>query len=87
MPNCERKYMKWDGSKVIEMTQQEKDAVDDQILADQAQQEENSKDITLVFEPVLRAFALVVLDEINILRTQAGFSERTTEQLVNAVKG
>ena len=36
---------------------------------------------------VLKAFALVVLDEINILRGAAGLAERTQEQIVSAIKG
>jgi hypothetical protein len=35
---------------------------------------------------ILRAFALVVLDEINIIRDRAGLSPRTAAQLRQAVK-
>jgi hypothetical protein len=35
---------------------------------------------------LIKAFALVVLSEINILRVGAGLSERTVQQLINAVK-
>lgn len=35
---------------------------------------------------VLKAFALVVLDEVNILRSAAGLAERTPEQIVSAIK-
>jgi hypothetical protein len=35
---------------------------------------------------ILRAFALVVLDEINILRAQHSLSARTAEQLRTAIK-
>jgi len=35
---------------------------------------------------VLKAFALVVLDEINILRGVAGLAERTPDQIVIAIK-
>lgn len=38
------------------------------------------------FDPLLKAFALVVLDEINLLRTQAGLPARSVAQLKNAVK-
>lgn len=37
------------------------------------------------FDPVLKAFALVVLDEINLLRVNAGLTERTKEQLKQAI--
>ncbi len=35
---------------------------------------------------VLKAFAALVLDEINILRAEAGLSARTAEQLRTAIK-
>ena len=35
---------------------------------------------------VLKAFALVVLDEINILRGVAGLAERTPSQIITAIK-
>jgi hypothetical protein len=35
---------------------------------------------------LLRAFALVVLDEVNILRGAAGLQERTPDQIVTAIK-
>ena len=35
---------------------------------------------------VLKAFALVVLDEINLLRAQHGLAARTAEQLRSAIK-
>lgn len=34
---------------------------------------------------ILEALADIIKDEINILRTHAGLSERTTAQLVNAI--
>lgn len=37
-------------------------------------------------ERVLRAFAEVVMDEINILRSQHGLADRTLGQLVTAIK-
>ena len=43
-------------------------------------------DIEVKFDSTLKAFALVVLNEINILRTSAGLPERTIAQLKNAVK-
>ncbi|MFC1808850.1 hypothetical protein ACFL3D_01850 [Candidatus Omnitrophota bacterium] len=43
-------------------------------------------DIEKKFDKLLKAFSFVVLDEINILRTQAGLPERTTAQLKTAVK-
>ena len=43
-------------------------------------------DIEAKFDPTLKAFALVVLSEINILRVAAGLPERTVQQLKDAVK-
>ena len=55
-----------------------------------AQEIDNAKsleaDINAKFNPTLKAFALVVLDEINLLRIAAGLPERTINQLKNAVK-
>jgi len=48
--------------------------------------QDNSKDFSMQFNKLLKAFALCVLDEINVLRTNAGLSERTTAQLKTAVK-
>ena len=47
---------------------------------------ENWKDFNKQFDPMLKAFALVVLDEFNVLRVNAGLAPRTTAQLVGAVK-
>jgi hypothetical protein len=39
-----------------------------------------------MFGPQLvEALALIIKDEINILRTHTGLSERTTQQLINAI--
>jgi hypothetical protein len=46
----------------------------------------NKADIELVFDSALKAFALVVLDEINALRTNAGLTPRSVQQLKTAVK-
>ena len=35
---------------------------------------------------LLKAFALVILDEINILRMRAGLAQRTPAQIVTAIK-
>ena len=43
-------------------------------------------DIESSLDSTDKAFALVVLDEINLLRINAGLSERTITQLKNAVK-
>ena len=43
-------------------------------------------DFEIKFDKLMKAFALVVLDEINALRSQAGLSTRTIAQLKTAVK-
>ena len=43
-------------------------------------------DIEIQFNDTLKAFALVVLDEINALRANAGLQPRTITQLKTAVK-
>lgn len=40
----------------------------------------------LAVKKVLKAFALVVLDELNILRTRAGLTARTAGQIDDAIK-
>jgi hypothetical protein len=85
LPACEAIYWKIVGDTVQEMTQPEKDAVDAAIAAAAAQAEADAKDITISFEKLLKAFALTVLDEINILRDEHGLAARTVSQLKNAV--
>ncbi len=80
------KYLKRAANAVVEMAQAEKDIIDQWEAEQQAQKEEEAKDLTISFDRLLKAFALVVLDEINLLRTKAGLAERTIEQLKNAVK-
>jgi len=81
----------WDapGAGPVQMTQQEKDAVDAQADADTrtslrgdalASLMENRDGRALV----IRAFARIVLDEINALRANAGLSARTWPQMVAA---
>jgi hypothetical protein len=59
-----------------------------QALKDTAKSEaqEERKDFEVQFQKLLKAFALVVLDEINVLRQQHGLPVRTTAQLKAAVK-
>lgn len=80
------KYLKRIANAVVEMVQAEKDVIDQWEADQQAQREEEAKDFTISFDKLLKAFALVVLNEVNVLRVEAGLSERTIEQLKNAVK-
>ena len=47
---------------------------------------DTESDFTASMDKVVKAFALVTLDEINELRTAAGLPTYTTSQLVQAVK-
>ena len=77
------KYMKRNGSTVEEMTQPEKDVVD----AAEAQAESDRKDaLASDLGEILTAFMLIMLDEINILRGEAGLAPRTIQQLKNALR-
>lgn len=51
-----------------------------------AEQKAKQADIEVVFDASLKAFALVVLDEFNILRNALGLPERTVAQLKKAVR-
>lgn len=75
MPNCERKYMKIDNNIVVEMTQEEKDVVDQADADAEAQAQADAKDITKLSDPVIKA-ALVVL---------AGYAGKTPTQFKNDV--
>jgi len=80
------KYIKIDNNKPVEKNQAEKDQADADEAAAFAAAEEDMKDITVMFDKLLKAFSLVVLDEINILRSEHSLSERTIAQLKSAVK-
>lgn len=78
-------YRKWDGKGVVEMTAPEKAAVD-------AAAASAAKDASVASVgngakvDLLRAVALVMLDEVNALRTRAGLATRTVTQLQDALK-
>ena len=77
------KYWKISGDVVSLMTPLEQQAVDTQELSDQRDS------ITEQFDRVddiIRAVALVVLDEINILRTRDGLTARTVAQMRTAIR-
>lgn len=57
-----------------------------EIDADIEEEKTHTSDIDERFNQPLKAFSLVVLDEINLLRTHAGLQPRTITQLKNAVK-
>jgi hypothetical protein len=85
LPECQPKWWKIVGDEVLEMSQSEKDIITQAEQAQSSLNMELAKDIDML-ETLNRALALVVLDEINLLRVEAGLSERTVEQLRTSVK-
>jgi len=77
------KYWTITGDIIALKSQAERDAVD---AADLSTQRDNATNQLDPIEDILRAFALVVLDEINILRTQHSLADRTIAQLKTAVR-
>jgi hypothetical protein len=75
----------WDitGDVVSLMDQAARDAVDAQLLSDRR---DNTADLLDGVENINRAFALVVLDEINTLRAQHSLPDRTIAQLKTALR-
>jgi hypothetical protein len=53
----------------------------------QKQEAEDLVDVQVVFRKTFKALALVLLDEINILRTLHSLPDRTLAQAVTAIKG
>lgn len=80
------KYWRLVGDTPKEMTIAQKNAVDQAEADVLALQQENAKDFEISFDTLMKAFALVVLDEINILRSNASLADRTISQLKQAVK-
>lgn len=76
------KYWVIAGDIITLMTQAERDTVD---IVELEAQKDNIADV-IDTDPYLEAFALVVLDELNILRTNDGLGSRTKAQLKTAVR-
>lgn len=74
------------GDIVTLMNPGQRNAVDTQEAADTLAQDKTENKARIDDERVLKAFALVVKDEINILRAQHGLANRTSAQLINAIK-
>ncbi len=90
LPTCPQKYWKRVGQAIIEMTQAEKDAVELVIQKIELARLETLKDLDNLinienYDKLIKSFALVVLDEINILRVKVGLTERTKTQLKSAI--
>lgn len=77
------KYWNITGDTVTLMSQSERDAVD-AALSD-ASRDAIADQIDEV-ESVIRALALVLLDEVNLLRSQHGLNARTISQIKTAIR-
>lgn len=78
------KYWIITGDVITLMDQAARDTVD---AAEVSARRDQTADQLDVVEGVLRAFALVVLDEINVLRGIESLPDRTIAQLKTAVRG
>lgn len=78
------KYWAISGDTVTLMSAGERAAVD---AAEAATRKDSVADELDRTETIMRAFAEVVLDEINVLRQRASLQARTLEQLKTAVRG
>ena len=81
------KYWIITGDTVTLMNAAARNAVDAQEATDAVAEDRAENKLRIDDERVLKAFALIVLDEINVLRGQHGLAARTPVQLVNAIKG
>ena len=82
-------YIYWQesGGVFSEMTLTEKGVKDAEIAVANADRDRRTAKHRIDDERVLRAFAEIVMDEINILRGEHGLAARTLSQLVTAIKG
>jgi len=78
------RYWTITGDVVSLMSKAERDAVDAAALT--ARRDSTADQLDFI-EEVLRAFALTVLDEINVLRSQHALPARTIAQLKTTVRG
>lgn len=79
------RYWKVVGDTLQPMRQAERDAVD-QARADAQTAEERAQAKLELERKTLKAFALTLLDEINLLRSQHALPERTAQQLQTALE-
>ncbi len=77
------KYWVITGDTVTTADQATRDSIDAQLKSDNFDRIANALDAT---DNITRAFMLVVLDEINLLRQQHALAERTVSQLRNAIR-
>ena len=80
------KYWIITGDVITLMDQATRDAVDTQETADALTGDRDRNKTRLSKEKVLKALALVMIDEINLLRAEHGLSARTPPQAITAVE-
>lgn len=80
------KYWKISGDTVSAMSQAERDAADAAEAAAAATAAKTGAKAEFDAQPVLRALASVLRDEINILRNAAGLQPRTAAQVRTAIR-
>ena len=73
-------------STVTLMDAGEQATADAQEAAEKLVKERNLQKNVVDNQKAIKAFALVVLDEINVIRANAGMSARTQQQLIDAIK-
>lgn len=78
------KYWSVTGDTVSLLSQAERDAID---AAEETARLDSIADELTQTQSILRAFAEVVLDEFNTLRSEHSLAPRTLSQLRNAVRG
>lgn len=79
------RYWAITGDVVSLMDQAARDQVDADVAQAATDADRTAEKARLTTERVLRAFALVVMDEINLLRAQHGLADRTASRLLNAI--
>lgn len=84
--NFASKYWVIAGDAVSLMDQAARDAVDAQEAASEVAEDRAENKLRIDDERVLKALALVMLDEINLLRSKHSLAPRTKAQLITAIK-
>ena len=88
--SVDRKYWKHEAGSIVEMAPTEKSMVDadafTKITYDRGTSADNQVDSNDSVGMVIRAFAEVMVDEINLLRAEHSLTPKTVAQLKNAIK-
>lgn len=77
-------YWVLDGPKVVPMTEEQRAAKDQQLAeAAKAEAVESARDET--GRPLVKALAVVIANELTLIRKQAGLGDRTNEEIVQSI--